>query len=97
MNKEKLIEAADIASDNAIFDSHPWNVYRDGFIAGVEWLMQQPLSDRLTEEEKRKIRNLYMQAEELELYGATDYDKREGRAFIVVFHSIFGKEMFNEK
>ena len=100
MDKEKLNDAAkDFAAWETINRRNPTNNYycKSGFIKGAEWLMSQPLAERLTEEEKEKIRNLYAQAEELELYGATDYDKREGRAFIVVFHLIFGKEMFNEK
>lgn len=55
MDREKMSEAADIASDNAVFESHPWNVFNDGFIKGAEWLQSQPLSERLTDKEKEKL------------------------------------------
>lgn len=55
MEKDKLGKAADIASANAVYDSNPWNMFNDGFIKGAEWLMGQPISERLTEEEKEKL------------------------------------------
>ena len=100
MNKEKLRDAADIASDNAIFDSHPWNVYRDGFIAGVEWLMQQPLSDRLIEEEKARIKEIYSVYQEVEMddnpYRPASYVD-EAIAKMCLLDDIFGQELFNKK
>lgn len=62
MDREKLENAADIASDNAVFDSNPWNIFNDGFIKGAEWLMDQPLSERLTEEEWEEYQELRLYA-----------------------------------
>lgn len=33
--------------------------FSDTFKRGADWLMQQPLADRLTDEEKEKIRGFY--------------------------------------
>lgn len=93
MDREKLTESADIASDNAVFESHPWNVFNDGFIKGAEWLMGQPLSERLTEDEREKIKNVYNQAVgDTKGYYSDTWDA--AYAIIEFCEEIFGKEMF---
>ena len=74
-----------------------WNDGEYGFIAGAHWLMQQPLSDRLSDEEKEKIRAIYKDYEELETYGEALSDRTAGRMQCFTLEQIFGKELFNEK
>lgn len=81
MDKEKLKEAASTASDNAVFDSDHWNNYNEGFIKGADWLMAQSLADRLTDEEKEKIRAEYRQG---------FYPQRN------LLIELFGKDLFND-
>ena len=69
----------------------------DAFIAGAQWLMQQPLADRLTGEEKERIRAIYKDYEELETYGEALSDRTAGRMQCFTLEQIFGKELFNEK
>ena len=60
---------------------------RHKFKQGVSWLLSQPLSDRLTDEEKEKIRNIY-----------SDYIQilhlPSGKAVCEVLTTIFNKEFF---
>lgn len=98
--KEKLENAADIASDNAVFDSNPWNVYNDGFIKGAKWLQSQPLEDKLSEYDKKFLRELYTYYEQHEavckekgLYEA----EMIARGSTATMRDIFGKEMFENK
>ncbi len=67
-----------------------------GFKAGVQWLLSQPLSERMTEEEKAKICNLY--------HGSKSFieDKRCYwfmqlilLSTISLLESIFGPTLFN--
>lgn len=91
MDKEKLKEAASTASDNAVFDSDHWNNYNEGFVKGADWLMTQSLADRLTDEEKEKVRGFYNGETFCEL------DFMELVSTRRVFESLFGKDLFNEK
>ena len=99
MDKDKLNEAADIASNNAVYDSNPWNMFNDGFKQGANWLMQQPLTDRLTDEEKEKIRELYLTDEEIEgvktAFGA--YPVAAATITKNMLEQIFGKELFSNQ
>lgn len=65
MDKEKLNKSAEkYARKNAWYpgetscenDIIAMEVFSDAFKSGAEWLMQQPLSERLTDKEKEKIR-----------------------------------------
>ena len=60
------------------------------FRQGANWLMQQPLADRLTEEEKAELMADFNRCKLL-----ANKDYRDGR--IVTYANIFGKELFNEK
>ena len=86
MNADKLNEAAKhFAAWETINSRDPNNNYycKWGFIKGAQWLMQQPLADRLTEEEREKIKALY--------------NEYHAHVFHIEMEGIFGKELFNEK
>ena len=71
---------------------------RDAFIAGAQWLMQQPLSDRLTDEEKEKIKETYKSLCRKIANNELPSDYRDcATAQMLLLESIFGKELFNEK
>lgn len=91
--KEKLEIAADIASDNAVFDSNPWNVFNDGFVKGAEWLQSQPIVDRLSEGERERIREKFTRYTTPN--GFSEYETHEIVA--ACLEEIFGKEMFLNK
>lgn len=58
------------------------------FKQGVEWLMQQPLKDRLTETEKKGIANW--------INGISSFmpDKRSVTAMKIGAKSLFGNDLF---
>ena len=98
MDKDKLNEAAVDAwvkytPTVCLFN----NIFTDAFKDGAQWLMRQPLADRLTDEEKEKIRAIYKDYEELETYGGALSDRTAGRMQCFTLEQIFGKELFNEK
>ena len=64
----------------------------DGFKVGTLWFMQQPLADRLTEEEKEKIMQIYRHAS-----SPSNRVTFAGQTVLRLFPGIFGKELFNEK
>ena len=57
MDRDKLNEAA----KREAYNNYGRFYYerRDGFIKGAEWLMTQPLADRLTDEEKEEMIKRY--------------------------------------
>lgn len=65
--------------------------FSDTFKRGADWLMQQPLSERLTDEEKEKILQVYRQA---------SYPSNRctftGQCVLRLFPCIFGKDLFNQ-
>lgn len=92
MNKTIEEAAKDYAYD--IGDSD-WERMRlqDAFISGINHIMQLPLCDRLTAEEKERMRNIYYDAERGEVNGHYDVypDPCE------VMRVIFGKDFFKEE
>ena len=98
MDRIELIKAAWDASDNAVFDSNNWNNYNDGFMKGAEWLMGQPLKDRLKWNEFDTAKDIYefakkrLDSDDLAIGETGKYEAK-----IEVIEAIFGKEMFNEK
>lgn len=104
MNSEKLNKAAKEAANDIIggydpdFPELSLLDLRDeccnSFCNGAKWLLTQPLSSRLTEEEKAKIKEVYWQA-------ASDWigigDARGHCRTCVALESIFGTSLFNEK
>ena len=95
MEKEKLDKAAEKEVEDcfcSFFDDEGEYIrVNNAFKIGVNWLMQQPLADRLTDEEKEKIKSLYKWATE-----CTD-NNEEAAVTQTVLENIFGKELFNEK
>lgn len=65
---------------------------QDAFIDGINHIMQLPLCDRLTAEEKERMRKIYYDAERGEVNGHYDVypDPCE------VMRVIFGKDFFKE-
>ena len=95
MDADKLNEAAILAaaSYNNPFDEPAYDKrFYDGFMACANWLMQQPLADRLTEEEKKKIKAKY---NELKSLNSITNDMFDDDAAILEW--LFGKDLFNEE
>ena len=97
MDADKVNEAAITYAKKNTTALNPFGRIMDDFKAGVSWLMQQPLADRLTDEEKEKVRAIYKDYEELETYGEALSDRTAGRMQCFTLEQIFGKELFNEK
>ena len=101
MDADKLNEAAkEYRNDsNVTTENFCLTDIEDAFIAGAQWLMQQPLSDRLTDEEKEKIKKLYLTDEEIDgvksAFGV--YPVAAAVMTKNILEQIFGKELFNEK
>ena len=95
MDAEKVNKAAILAAasyDNP-FDEPAYDKrFYDGFMACAKWLMQQPLAERLTEEEKKKIKAKY---NELKSLNSITNDMFADDAAILEW--LFGKELFNKK
>ena len=99
MDKDKLIADAWEAGSNEYFPDDPRrDSFEDGFKQGAEWLMQQPLSDRLTEEEKERIMFAYkVSTRYFKMTENTNPHVAEVfRGQIQLLISIFGKELFNQ-
>ena len=108
MDADKLNEAAEkYAHENAWYPgetSYESDIiameesFSDTFKQGASWLMQQPLSDRLTEEEKERIKKLYLTDEEIDgvksAFGA--YPVAAATITKNILEQIFSKEQFNQ-
>lgn len=87
--------------ENTAFDccECPVDSYEDGFKAGANHIKSLPLAERLTAEERKKIKNLYLSDEEVEgvktAFGA--YPVAVATITKNMLESIFGKDMFEEK
>ena len=90
MDADKLNEAAGKDWCENVLDRDLKPITKQAFKRGAQWLMHQPLADRLTEEEKAE---LIADFNRCKLLANKDY--RDGR--IVTYANIFGKELFNEK
>lgn len=91
MDRDKLNKAAEEAAEKYINASDAFcNEVFDGFIQGANWLMQQPLSERLTDEEKKWIKeryNYYMSEESNCYLGSRMRNEYE----------LIGADLFKEK
>lgn len=72
--------------------------YEDGFKTGTEHVLSLPLSQRLTDEEREKMRKLYKRmivdvenSDSYDCVPASDLDNA-----METLESIFGKELFEE-
>lgn len=99
MDADKVNEAAEKAATIQYRNLSDPDVSQDGrtedmfasmFEQGANWLMQQPLTDRLTDEEKERIKGL------LNFIGENVNDS-EIRDMQYEINSIIGAELFNEK
>ena len=91
MDKDKLNEAAWEYHKANRYEDNPYRAdIMDAFCNGASWLMKQPLSFRLTDEEKAELMADFNRCKLL-----ANKDYRDGR--IVTYANIFGKELFNEK
>ena len=68
-------------------------VAESAFVKGAERLMTQPFRDRLTDEERERIREIYVDAMKGFRYGGGVVDT----AIVELFDSIFGEEFFYRK
>lgn len=96
MNADKLNEAAEEYNNLYVSSNIP------AFKSGADWLMQQPLSDRLTDEEKERIRHCMSEALRQKNnksihYVINERNRIQSDAIIVTLKYIFGEELFNEK
>lgn len=111
MDADKLNEAAEKELANTFSaDVLEYAVAKNVFKRGAQWLITQPLSDRLTDEEKEKIKAIYKrEADSMEL--ETHRIKTAENEIAKVCHEsnfwqaklkadmlegIFGIEMFNQ-
>ena len=87
MDKEKVNEAAWDYHKTNRYEDNPYRAdIMDAFCNGAEWLMRQPLAERLTDEEKRKaiyFRNVYSVA-----------DVQSNFTEKCLIEAIFGEELF---
>ena len=121
MDKDKLNKAAEeYAHENAWYPGETFyesdiiameESFSDTFKQGASWLMQQPLADRLTDEEKEKIIKRYKnelevaQHHTLKMKESANPTSRQFHANVregyvsrlKLLESIFGKNLFNEK
>lgn len=70
--------------ENTAFDccECPADSYEDGFKAGAKYILEQPLRDRLTAEEKERVRKMYN--DEAEFFGAEMFDEKRNNMEIKV-------------
>lgn len=96
MDADKLNEAAYIfAHVQAV--SSPYR--EDDFKSGANWLMAQPLADRLTDEEKERIIKKYKFNDEAGLATAIRTGEMANKHILMrdLLEDIFGEKLFNEK
>lgn len=80
--------------ENTAFDccECPADSYEDGFKAGANHVYGLPLSQRLTAEEKERVRAKYNGAK----IGATEFDSPECADLMDMLEDIFGTDFFKE-
>lgn len=103
MEKDKLNDACDTAFLANYFPSATespdprWELFADGFRQGAEWLMGQPLSERMTEEERNYIRKLNSIIESMfDMLPDGHVNQRRVIQVENMLIRIFGKEMFEQ-
>ena len=87
--------------ENTAFDccECPADSYEDGFKAGADHILSLPLSQRLTDEERERVRRIY---KELKRLCAEHRDSvfrwvEVYKGKYELLESIFGKELFGEE
>ena len=97
MDADKLNEAAKREAYNGYSGSYKDR--KEGFIKGANWLMQQPLTARLTDKEKEKHRNTYnrlVEAQKKAFKEKDDFIINMTACQLGTLTQIFGKELFNQ-
>lgn len=100
MNREKLNKAA-LANTEAAADliADPQHLAVNSFIQGAEWLLTQPLSERLTDAEREDIafayKTLARLIQETEITNPNLAEVFKGQQLLL--SSIFGADLFREK
>ena len=67
-------------------------IYIDDAKSVLEWLFNKPLAQRLTAEEKERMRTKYNGAK----IGATEFDSPECADLMDILEDIFGADFFKE-
>lgn len=67
-------------------------IYIDDAKSVLRWLFDKPLCDRLTAEEKERVRTKYNAAK----IGATEFDSPECADLMDILEDIFGANFFKE-
>lgn len=92
MENDKLYNAARSEAFDLVDCAHQTDK-RDlveAFVQGAEWLQSQPIADRLTEEEREKIKEMYADLIPLKGHMAGIVGQ------MILLEKIFGKEMFEK-
>lgn len=109
MDADKLNEAAEKAATIQYRNLSDPDVSQDGrteamfasmFEQGAQWLMTLPLSDRLTDEEKERIKAIYSESQRWLNEEPNEYNSTLKVIAVGLqdrLERIFGKELFNEK
>lgn len=102
MNKEKLYKAARSEAFDLVDCAHKTDSHDivEAFVQGAEWLMEQPLIERMTEKEKHLMRELYecyMQHEDTcRKIGLHDAEMI-AKGSVATMRDIFGDWIANEE
>ena len=89
MDAEKLSEAAWEYHKANRYEDNPYRAdIMDAFCNGANWLMQRPLSDRLTEEEKERLKAIYFR----NVYSVADVQSNFTEKCLI--DALFGEELF---
>lgn len=67
--------------------------YEDGFRAAIDWVMKQPLKERLTEVEKRQVALSYDYWVDKPLYDSQNVNYCVSSAAKSILTQIFGREL----
>lgn len=95
MDKEKLTKAiVEYCEDfaNGIYKPSVFDI-SDAFKQGADWLMQQPISERMADAEMAKARAAYNRAEE-GYNSKDDIEYAVGHVVKTVLEGIFGADLF---
>lgn len=80
-----------VTSENFYTDDIP-----DAFTAGATHVLSLPLSQRLTDEERERVRKEYKKAYSESFEPTNCLDRQYARGRYQVLREIFGKELFGE-
>ena len=100
MDADKLNDAAGKDWCENVLDRDLKPITKQAFKRGANWLIQQPLADRLTEEEKEKIKAIYSESQRWLNEEPNEYNSTLKVIAVGLqdrLERIFGNELFNEK